>query len=49
VIPRRSVKQLVQQIPHADVRWIEGAGHLLPLQRPTEIAAILREPRTLTG
>lgn len=43
VIPRRSVQQLAVQIPDAEVRWVEGAGHLLPLQRPGEVALALLE------
>jgi pimeloyl-ACP methyl ester carboxylesterase len=38
VIPRRSVKQLAVQIPGAELRWVQGAGHLLPLQRPRAVA-----------
>jgi pimeloyl-ACP methyl ester carboxylesterase len=43
VIPGRSVKQLVVQIPSAQLRWVPGAGHLLPLQRPEVLAEVLLE------
>ncbi|HEY2771803.1 MAG TPA: alpha/beta hydrolase [Solirubrobacteraceae bacterium] len=43
LIPRRSVIQLAVQIPGAEVRWVERAGHLLPLQRPRAVAGILLE------
>jgi pimeloyl-ACP methyl ester carboxylesterase len=43
VIPRRSVIQLAVQIPGAELRWVERAGHLLPLQRPREVADVVLE------
>lgn len=32
---------LAEHIPGADPAWIEGAGHMLPLERPTEVAAAI--------
>jgi pimeloyl-ACP methyl ester carboxylesterase len=32
---------LAEHIPGADLAWIEGAGHMLPLERPAEVAAAI--------
>ncbi len=32
---------LAEHIPDADLAWIEGAGHMLPLERPTEVAGAI--------
>jgi pimeloyl-ACP methyl ester carboxylesterase len=49
VIPRRSVKQLAVQVPGAELRWVEGAGHLLPLRHPAEVASVLLEASAPSG
>jgi pimeloyl-ACP methyl ester carboxylesterase len=41
IVPARSVRQLARQIPGARVRWLRGAGHLLPLRRSSELAEIV--------
>jgi pimeloyl-ACP methyl ester carboxylesterase len=33
---------LAAHIPGADLAWIEGAGHMLPLERPAEVAGAIR-------
>jgi pimeloyl-ACP methyl ester carboxylesterase len=41
VVPASSVRRLAEQIPGAQLRWLPGAGHLLPLRRPEELASIV--------
>ncbi len=40
VVPLRSVRELAEQIPGASLQWLEGAGHLLPLQNAASLAEI---------
>ncbi len=43
VVPAASIRQLTRQIPRAELRQLEHAGHLLPLQNADDLAAIITE------
>jgi pimeloyl-ACP methyl ester carboxylesterase len=40
VVPASSIRQLAGQMSGARVRWLPGAGHLLPVRRASELAEI---------
>ncbi len=42
IVPLSSLRTLCTQIPGAELILLDGAGHLLPVQRPAELAAVLR-------
>ena len=42
IVPLSSLRTLCTQIPGAELILLERAGHLLPLQRPAELAAVVR-------
>jgi pimeloyl-ACP methyl ester carboxylesterase len=42
IVAPAAARQLVAQIPGARLQMIEGAGHLLPQTRPSELAAAIR-------
>jgi pimeloyl-ACP methyl ester carboxylesterase len=41
IVPPGSIRQLGHQIPGAELRLLEGAGHLLPLQNAPAVAKII--------
>jgi 2-hydroxy-6-oxo-octa-2,4-dienoate hydrolase len=43
VVPAGSIRQLAKQIPNAELRLLERAGHLLPLQNASLLAEIILE------
>lgn len=43
VIPAATVQAYARQIPGAHVEVVEGAGHLLPMERPAELAQLLAQ------
>ena len=43
IVPVVNGRILTALIPHARLEIIRGGGHLFPLERPTEIAALLAE------
>jgi pimeloyl-ACP methyl ester carboxylesterase len=43
VIPRRTVEALGRRLPGAEVSWVDGAGHDLPLQSPSPVAAAIED------
>jgi pimeloyl-ACP methyl ester carboxylesterase len=49
IVSRRSVRQLAGQIPRAELRWLDGAGHLLQLRRPAALAEIVVSAATGQG
>lgn len=40
---RELSREIASQLPNARLEIVEGAGHLLPLERPTELNALLRD------
>jgi pimeloyl-ACP methyl ester carboxylesterase len=42
VVPPGNAELLKARIPQAEVRMVEGAGHLLPMERPEEVAEAMR-------
>jgi pimeloyl-ACP methyl ester carboxylesterase len=40
VVPPASARRLAEQIPGAELVWIEGAGHLLPLRHAQRVAEV---------
>lgn len=42
VTPPELSEEAAALIPGAELIWIEGAGHMAPMERPTEVAAALR-------
>lgn len=42
VVPPENAALLKARIPQAQVRMVEGAGHLLPVERPEEVADAIR-------
>lgn len=42
VTPPELSQEAAALIPGAELIWIEGAGHMAPMERPTEVAAALR-------
>lgn len=42
VTPPELSQEAAALIPGAQLIWIEGAGHMAPMERPTEVAAALR-------
>lgn len=43
VVPPQAGRRLASVLPQAVLRQVEGAGHLLPQLRPTEVAGAIRE------
>jgi pimeloyl-ACP methyl ester carboxylesterase len=43
IVPVVNGRILTALIPHARLEIIRGGGHLFPLERPTEIAALVAE------
>lgn len=41
VVPPQNAELLASRIPQARVEWLKGAGHMLPLERPQEMAELL--------
>jgi len=41
--PPHVVAELAERIPAAEIRSVAGCGHLVPLERPAEFTAILKE------
>jgi pimeloyl-ACP methyl ester carboxylesterase len=41
--PAKFSRYLADHLPHASLRLIEGAGHMVMLERPGEVAALVRE------
>ncbi len=39
--PRRRARQIVEGVPHATMTVWDGAGHMLPLERPDELADLI--------
>jgi pimeloyl-ACP methyl ester carboxylesterase len=42
-VPPAQARLIVEKIPNADLAWIEGGGHLLFAERPTEYRRVLSE------
>ena len=42
VVPPGNAELLKARIPHAEVKLFQGAGHLLPMERPEEVADAVR-------
>jgi pimeloyl-ACP methyl ester carboxylesterase len=49
VVPRAAVRALADQIPGATLRLLEHAGHLLPLQNATTLAATVLDAGVATA
>ena len=43
LVPRALMQEMVQAIPGAQLAVVEGAGHLLPLEQPQVVTALLRD------
>ncbi|GAB3495607.1 alpha/beta fold hydrolase [Nocardiopsis coralliicola] len=43
VVPERHLRALAAELPHARVHTAQGAGHMVPLERPEETAGLLAE------
>lgn len=44
ILPPEYAEWLRARVPHAELRWIEGAGHLLQEDAPGQLSAYLAEP-----
>ena len=42
-LPRAHPEAYVAGIPGARLAVVEGAGHMLPMERPTELTALVRD------
>jgi pimeloyl-ACP methyl ester carboxylesterase len=45
VTPLAGARELAAGMPHAELRVLEGAGHMLPYERPAEIAKAITDVR----
>ena len=43
VVPLPRSLAIVDDLPHADIRVLGGAGHMLPLERPDDVTAAIRD------
>jgi len=41
VVPPGNAELLAKRIPHAQVRVISGGGHILPMDRPEDVAELI--------
>jgi pimeloyl-ACP methyl ester carboxylesterase len=40
--PLRFAQYLAENLPHAELRVLEGAGHMMALERPEEVASAVK-------
>lgn len=40
--PRRS-SAIVRRVPQGRLRWVDGAGHVLPRERPAQVAELVAD------
>ncbi len=41
MVPPKFVESLAAGLPNAELHWIEGAGHMLPVEAPAEVASLI--------
>jgi pimeloyl-ACP methyl ester carboxylesterase len=43
MVPERVARLLPESLPHAEVRWLNECGHMIPVECPAETARLMSE------
>src|SRR5574341_1357620 len=43
MVPAKFVESLAAALPNAEQQWVEGCGHMIPVEAPEQVAALLQD------